>query len=287
MEPLDGNMDDIILIKDLPPTLIESATCDLRQYTIAFHGVKDKRGGKQPELLGSGVLVSAGNTRAILTAHHVIEVLPRTGKLGLLLQKTYEPHSIDVQGVAFLKIARGIQDSIGPDLGAVILSPGIVTSVAAIKTFYNLDMQKERMINNPPDLRDGVWVAQGFLEERTVVKPNQDGRGFTKSFYNFSGVGGPEVGDQIGDFDYFAFPVSHEARQYSPKNWGGMSGGGLWQIILKREGDGLAHLPPLLSGIIFYQQPTTENECGVRGHGRRSVYEMAYNSIRGDHNQPA
>ena len=279
MEPLDGNVDDIILIKDLPPTLIEVATYDLRQYTIAFHGVKDKRGEKQPELLGSGVLVSAGNIRAILTAHHVIEVLPRTGRLGLLFQKTCEPHSIDAQGVAFLKIARGTQDSVGPDLGAVILAPEIAASVAAIKTFYNLDMQKELMFRNPPDLRDGFWVAQGFLEERTVVTPNPDGRGLTKSFYNFSGIGGPEVGDQLGDFDYFEFPVSQDARQYSPKNWGGMSGGGLWQIMLKREGDGLVHLPPLLSGIIFYQQPTTETECSVRGHGRRSVYEVAYNSI--------
>ena len=272
-------MDDIILIKDLPPTLIKAATYDLRQYTIAFHGVKDKRGRKQPELLGSGVLVSAGNTRAILTAHHVIEVLPRTGRLGLLLQKTYEPHSVDAQGVVLLKIARGTQDSVGPDLGAVILAPEIATSVAAIKTFYNLDMQQEMMLQNPPNLRDGFWVAQGFLEERTVVTRNAEGRGFTKSFYNFSGVGGPEVGDQIGDFDFFEFPVSHEGKQNSPKNWGGMSGGGLWQIMLKREGDGLVHLPPLLSGIIFYQQPTTETKCGVRGHGRRSVYDVAYNSI--------
>lgn len=272
-------MDDIILIKDLPPTLIEAATYDLRQYTIAFHGVKDKRGRKHPELLGSGVLVSAGNTRAILTAHHVIEVLPRTGRLGLLLQKTYEPHSVDAQGVVLLKIARGTQDSVGPDLGAVILAPEIATSVAAIKTFYNLDMQQEKMLQNPPDLRDGFWVAQGFLEERTVVTRNAEERGFTKSFYNFSGVGGPEVGDQIGDFDFFEFPVSHEGKQNSPKNWGGMSGGGLWQIMLKREGDRLVHLPPLLSGIIFYQQPTTETKCGVRGLGRRSVYDVAYNSI--------
>jgi hypothetical protein len=60
-----------------------------------------------------------------------------------------------------------------------------------------------------------------------------------------------------------------------------MSGGGLWQIPLKRQGSGLVHLPPLLSGILFYQQPTTATECGVRGHGRRSVYERAYKRIQG------
>jgi len=274
-------MDDIILIKDLPPALVEAATYDLRQFTVAFLRVNDKTGGRQPELLGSGVLVSVGGTSAILTAHHVIQVLPRTGRLGLLLERTCEPHSVDTQGVAFLEIARGTRDSVGPDLGAVILAPGIASGVAAIKTFYNLDTQRERMLYNPPGLGDGVWVAQGFLEERTVVTPNPDGRGFTKGFYNFSGVGGPEFGDRIDEFDYFEFPVSEAATQDSPRSWGGMSGGGLWQIMLKREGDGVVHLPPLLSGIIFYQQPTTDTQCGVRGHGRRSVYEVAYSSIRG------
>jgi hypothetical protein len=60
-----------------------------------------------------------------------------------------------------------------------------------------------------------------------------------------------------------------------------MSGGGLWQIPLKRQGGDLVHRPPLLSGILFYQEPTTDTLCGVKGHGRRSVYEVAYNAIRG------
>ena len=59
-----------------------------------------------------------------------------------------------------------------------------------------------------------------------------------------------------------------------------MSGGGLWQIPLKRQGSAVVSLTPLLSGILFYQNPTTDPECGVRGHGRRSVYEHAYNSIQ-------
>lgn len=274
-------MSDIILIKDLPRALVDDVIKDLAQYTIGFLDVKKVANSQQVDLLGSGVLISVGKTRAILTAHHVVRVLPRTGRLGLLLERTPQPHTIDTQGAAFLEIARGTQDALGPDLGAVVLAQQIASAIASIKTFYNLDARRDQLLHSPPDLRDGVWIAQGFLEEGTVITPDPDGRRITKGFYNFSGVGGPEAIDQIGEHDYFEFPVSHEARQTSPRSWGGMSGGGLWQIPLKRQGSGLVHLTPLLSGILFYQQPTTDTECGVRGHGRRSVYELAYKYIQG------
>lgn len=274
-------MNDIILIKDLPRDLIDAIVQDLALYTIAFLRIENAASGKQVDLLGSGVLVSIGNTKAILTAHHVVQVLPRTGRLGLLLEKTREPHTIDSGGVAFLEIARGRRDSDGPDIAAVVLAPQIASAIAAKKSFYDIKSRRELLLYSPPELCDGVWFAQGFLEERTVVTPDPDGLGITKSFYNFSGVGGPENSFQINEHDYFEFPVSHESRPTAPMSWGGMSGGGLWQIQLKRQGSGLVHLSPLLSGVIFYQQPTTEMECGVKCHGRRSLYQVAYNCISG------
>lgn len=274
------NMSDFILNKDLPRTLVDDVIKDVAQYTIAFLRVQNAANRQQADLLGSGVLVSVGETRAILTAHHVVQVLPKTGRLGLLLERTSQPHTIDTQGVAFLEIARGTRDSLGPDLGAVILVPQIASAIASIKTFYNLDARRGQLLYNPPDLHDGVWMTQGFLEERTVITPDQDGPGITKGFYNFSGVGGPEAVDQIGEYDYFEFPESHESRPSVPMSWGGMSGGGLWQIPLKRQGSNVVHLSPLLSGILFYQLPTTDTECSVRGHGRRSVYEVAYKYIQ-------
>ncbi len=274
-------MNDIILLKDLPRDLFDAVVQDLAMYTIAFLHLEKAAAGKQVELLGSGVLVSIGNIRAILTAHHVVQTLPRTGRLGLLLEKTPVPHTVDAGGVAFLEIARGGRDSDGPDIAAIVLAPQIASAIAAKKTFFDLKSHREQLLNNPPELRDGVWFAQGFLEERTVVTPDPDGLGITKGFYNFSGVGGPKNSFQIDEHDYFEFPVSYESRHTAPTSWGGMSGGGLWQIPLKRQGSELVHLSPLLSGVLFYQQPTTETECGVKCHGRRSLYEVAYNCIRG------
>lgn len=271
-----------MLVKDLPRTLIDAVVEDLARYTIAFLRVENAAGSHQAVLLGSGVLVSVGTKFAILTAHHVVQELPATGRFGLFLGRTSQPHTIDTQGVAIVKIARGTQDSVGPDLGAVLLAPQISSAIAAKKVFYNLESRRDRLLNDPPDLRDGAWFAQGFLEERTVVAPDPIEPGVTKYFYNFTGVGGPETSQQIADHDYFDFPVSHEGRSAAPVSWGGMSGGGLWQVLLERREGNLTHLTPLLSGVLFYQQPTTETECGVRGHGRRSLYEVAYSCIQSE-----
>lgn len=272
-------MDEMVLLKDLPRTLIESVIQELASHTIAFLRVYDATTPHQADLLGSGVLVSAGDRHAILTADHVVQILPTTGRIGLFLERTSQVHTIDTGGISTIRIARGTDDSLGSDLAAIILAPHIAGAIAAKKLFFNLASRRDRMLKDAPDLRNGAWFAQGFLEERTVVAPDPVEEGLTKYFYNFTGVGGPETVENVGDYDYFDFPVSYEARCEAPVSWGGMSGGGIWQVPLKKSNGNLTHLSPVLSGVMFYQHPTTETECGIRGHGRRSIYEKAHRAI--------
>ena len=230
---LSDGMDDEVLVKDLPPDLIESVLYEISAYTVAFVRVKDMGGRRFCTLLGSGVLVAAAGTKAILTAHHVIQVLPKTGRLCVMLEKTSEPHTLNTKGLAFLSIARGTNDADGPDLGAVVLAPHLAGSIAAKKVFFNLDRKRDEMLSDSPDVRDGVWFAQGFLEERMVATEDPDG-GTTTNFYNFSGVGGPDGPVERGGYDYYEYPVTHESRLEAPVSWGGMSGGGVWRIPLAR-----------------------------------------------------
>jgi len=275
-------MDDLVLLKQLPPVLFDEVTRDLASYTVAFVRVDEIGDGhRKGQLLGSGILVSVNDTRAILTADHVLEVLPKTGPLGVFLEKTSEPRTLETEGLIFRSIAHGKGDAEGPDMGAVIIAPHVGTAIAARKSFVRLDSQRDRMLTDPPELRDGVWFAQGFLEERTVVIPDPDGSGTTTRFYNFSGVGGPDEALEVAGYDYFEFPVTHESRSEAPLSWGGMSGGGLWQVPLERQGEGFVYLRPLLSGVLFYQWPTTDTQCGVRAHGRKSIYDIAYRAISG------
>ncbi len=243
--------------------------------------MEDTPRGQDAFLLGSGTLVAVGETRAILTAHHVIRVLPRDRRLGLLLSPTLQQHTIDTQGLAFLEIDRGTDDSTGPDLGAVILTPSIASSIGAKKTFYNLDRRRDAQLNAPLDRRDGVWFVHGFIDEKTVEEPGTAEYSRVKRFYNLSGAGGPEPPVQVGEYDYLTFPVSYGGRSVAPSSFGGMSGGGLWQVPLARNDQrALIHRAPLLSGVVFYQEPTTETQCGVKCHGPISVYRIAYDAIQ-------
>ena len=268
-------------LRELPDTVTETAGMDLVKYTVGFINVEstppDSKGWA---LLGSGTLVSVGLTHAILTAHHVLSVLPREGRLGLLLSPTIQQYTVDTQGLAFVPIARGPKEAEGPDLGAIVLAPSIAGSIGAKKTFYSLDSRRDRMLRSPPGLRDGFWIVNGYLDERTVVE--RDEAGFVKRFYYLTGTGGPDECITNGDYDYFDFPVSYAGRPAAPKSFGGMSGGGLWQIPLTRDAQGeITYETPLFSGVVFYQEPTTEVSCGVKCHGRLSVYDIAFKAIEG------
>ena len=269
-----------IQIQDLPVPLQTKIVSRLGQHTVGFLRVPTL--SKPPELLGSGVLVAVGSARAILTAHHVVEVidaLPEKERLGLLLEKTEQPQTIDTKGVALLKVGRGKNGS-GPDLGGVILARSIAGSIGAIKNFYNLDKRRDQMLHKPPDLKNGAWVAQGFIAEKTVVTPFPDGRGAGVVFHGDGLFGGPENVEEIGGYDYLDYPVSPLARQTPPplpRSWGGMSGSGLWQIPLRDNGGNLEvenidYDAPLLSGILFRQRKV-DGEMWIRCHGRKSVYQ--------------
>lgn len=272
-------MDETVLVKDLPAVLVESVIQDLTNYTIGFLRVTEGPRAVDAELLGSGVLVSAGTKRAIVTADHVVQILPRSGRVGLILGRTTQPHTIDADAMVPIRIGRGSVESVGPDLAVSILAPHIAGAIAAKKLFFNLDSRREQLLSSPPGLRDGVWFSHGFLQEGTHVAPDHLEEGLTKYFYNFTGVGGPDVIETLDDYDYFDFPVSHQSRSNAPLSWGGMSGGGIWQVQLKRVDGMLTHLPPILSGVAFYQHPTTETECGIKAHGRRSIYENVVRAI--------
>ena len=267
-------MEKYIEVGNLPHHLLSDVSESIRFHTITF--VRGIDAVRDPGLLGSGVLVSAGGVRAILTADHVLDELPDTGRIGIFLTRDSAFESIDAAGIRFLRIARGKRDSEGPDIGALVLAPALANTIAAKKTFYNLDLQRMAVLQRTPGVHDGVWAAQGFLEEATVLERRPGAIDFFA--YNFTAFGGPDAVTRAGEYDYVDFLVSCDVRPTAPQRWGGMSGGGLWQIGV-RDGEPVIARRPVLAGILFYQYPTSEQVCGVKGHAWRSVYDIAYSAI--------
>jgi hypothetical protein len=267
-------------VTELPEAAGEAIWRKLADYSVGFVRVGEDSGRQDAVLLGSGTLVAAGETRAVLTAHHVVTELPHGGRLGLILSQTPQHETVDTLGLDYRKIARGIVESEGPDLAAVVLSPLIANSIAAKKTFYNLDLRRDQLLQTPPDLSVGLWVVHGFVHEKTRVEQGAGGHPTIKGFYSLSGATEPQPPISVGDHDYFVCLVGHGGWSIAPTSFEGMSGGGLWQIPIHRDEHGsVMHRTPLLSGVIFYQKFTEGISSAVKCHGRQSVYRVAYESL--------
>jgi hypothetical protein len=83
-----------------------------------------------------------------------------------------------------------------------------------------------------------------------------------------------------GEFDYIKIPVYYNIESTMPNSFGGMSGGGIWQIeVTEDQPSVMTYGELLLSGVVFYEDDLVNDCRNVIGHGRHSVYEIAYKSI--------
>ena len=82
-----------------------------------------------------------------------------------------------------------------------------------------------------------------------------------------------------GGFDYIDAVVPLDAAGL-PSTFGGVSGGGLWQIRLARDGDKWSWITPLLQGCAFYETPPSDGKRALRCHGPKSVYHEGIDAVR-------
>ena len=270
-----------MLLSNIPKSILSEATQEHWHYTVGFIRLGVTGRQQTAELLGSGVLVTAKNQLAILTAHHVLKVLPKSGRLGLVLSDKEEKTNIDVNGIGYVEMDRGQIDADGPDIGFVRLSDVVASSIGATKSFYNLDKHKEAFRKSPPRDDAGVWDAQGFIEQLTLVDTQANPRKMVKAFCQFGAFGGVKEYEERGKYDYCKFPLEDMEVDQEPSDFGGISGGGLWQIVLGETEEGEVKVKEsLLRGLVYFQDPFDEQgHSALRCHAHKSIYEHAYREI--------
>lgn len=270
---------EVIPLAELPSTLLADAIASIAPYCVGLCQSGESTKSGMPQLFGSGTLVRVGKCHAILTAEHVVRELPTSGRLGLLLGPSRQDFTVDIQGLTYLRIARGKVDQTGPDLGAIVLSSTLYGAIGSKKLFWDLNRDREELLRIPPDRQTGFWFVNGFPDSERSNVPHEDGRGDVVRYLNLSGVGAPDEPTLDGEHDYYRFPVKPANLPDIPSSFGGMSGGGLWQFQIRRDKSGkLVIVPPLFSGVVFYQVRAA-NECALICHGRKSVYEVVYGAL--------
>lgn len=272
-----------IQIKDLPDQLLEKAWQQILPYEVGLIGVTRKRWGEETQLVGSGTFIQVQGTFGILTAHHVVvcKHFRESTHLGLCFLSGVHKPVFEIEYLRIIKIAKPKKASEGPDLAAIILPSTNIGSLKAQKQFWNLSLKRQEVLPNPLDRNIGVWFFCGYPDEFTKKEPPQRGFDEVIGYFNLRGFFQIEREWVDGEYDYLDIPVPCGDKGKLPESFGGMSGGGLWQIPLDKADDGtIKSKEPIFSGVAFYQTGIVNRTTTIRCHGRRSVYEMVYNALK-------
>ena len=190
----------------------------------------------------------------ILTAQHVTALLKNDYKLGLTIIDQIHRNLWDGRHLEILEIAKPVDSALGPDLAIIVLPKSQIGHLRAIKSFYNLTHNKKLYKETDLDINAGVWILSGCIEQGTLGHENIKGFSIVKGFNHLFGLGPIKKTYFVGPFDYYEVGVKYGNDPSIPRNFGGMSGGGLWQVRLIKQEDGTIQIKkPFLSGVAFYQ----------------------------------
>lgn len=257
----------------------------LAQFTVCF--VKKLSNSSDTEdiiLSGSGTLVKTEKYYGILTADHVLQNQD-PNQIGLIFpnrcdnnpQRRFYP----TERTRKLRIAPASYTEEGPDLGFLILNSIDARDIETKMSFYDLPKRREKM-QFPRSVDKGGWFLSGGIAEGTTEGPPE--RKFTKVkiFRGICALGAVQRERIFSQFDYLDFELDPPPNEKeAPKNFEGMSGGGLWQIVIENLNGELKIVEYLLSGIAYYQIIRTSDKKPEKiiCHGRRSIYDKVINEL--------
>jgi len=264
-------------ITDLPVSVFDDIQTEIWWYSVGLLKYKNHNEGEDENvnLIGSGTLIELDGFYGILTAQHVTALLKNDYKLGLTIKDQVHRNSWDGRHLEIHEIAKPVDPALGPDLAIIILPKGQIGSLKAVKSFYNLSQNKNIIEEAEPEFDRGVWVLFGCLEEGAVEKRDVNGFFSVKGFNCIFGLAPIKKFYFTDSYDYYEVGVKYGHDPTIPGSFGGMSGGGLWQVrLIKMKNGDIKIKKPILSGVAFYQTDIINGIRYIKCHGRQSIYNL-------------
>lgn len=251
-------------------------------YTIGFAKLEVRDKVEDAAGAGSGTLVSVGKVRGILTAAHVLAHLPDNGEVGIVEYRGqtlhYRKRSIEMMNTTKILLRGDAFGPEGPDLGFLRLAPDTVGWFEAIGSFYNLLKHRSDSSGAPPSTSSTDAVV-GMIDERTKdlpgERPCERRKGFEALFSNGTTSGEREV----AGYDLFDFTPTDYPDFTLPGDYGGTSGGAVWRIYLKVDGEKPEIAGVRLWGVPYYQSKTEKGGHVLTCHGMNGVYGTLLDAI--------
>jgi hypothetical protein len=264
------------ILKDPASGLQERIVRDVGLYTVGLLRVSPTREGERLDLCGTGTLVSFAGERYIKTAAHVWEKLLKSdgpASVGVTLREYVDHKSlIDRAAIVGIGPPRPAKwNQWGPDLVFLRVPPEHVGAIEVHRVFLNL-MQKRTagfeamsidlrvLMGTPYELADCTDTHASLQINGMFCAPDVE---------PFSPIQAAESVRR--EFDYIDLDMQL-ALPGVPQNFGGVSGGGLWRVMVYSspvtcEIEWLKYF----EGVAFYELPIVNQHRVIRCHGPQSI----------------
>jgi hypothetical protein len=268
--------------KELREKLINIGSIEqqIHNYTVALgrYVVNGKR--YHAVLVGSGTLVQIAGKYGILTAQHVIPILRKSNTLLVSVASYRHRCEVDIKNVDFIELSKDSNNEKWPDLAFVLLCGNELDNIRAKKPFWNMSYWKVKLVSSPVCLDSSLWIISGNPAVYTKTEGPSARAIEAKCFLNELGYTCIEREFTEGIFDYLEAGISYKPGTKIPKDFGGVSGGGLWQIPISESQDGKVQASdPILYGVAFRQSEIVNNKREIICHGRNSIYKVLYDIV--------
>jgi hypothetical protein len=264
---------------DIPDEVFETIRQHIDWYSTGLIRVRQNKFSEEVALIGSGTFVTVGDIHGILTAQHVAARLSNVLDLGLTLSPEEHKYVLKRGTLSIIEVAKGSQDSEGPDLALIVIPGNELEAIKAKKSFYPISLKREKALGSSLPFDMGIWAICGYPDEHTTEEPSRLGFDSVTGFHGICGFALLGKAFEKDNFDYLDFEVSCAKEKSLPSSYGGVSGGGVWQLELKLKDGKLAPQDPILSGVAFYQSAIQSDKRTIRCHGRQSLYKVAHDQI--------
>jgi hypothetical protein len=262
-------------------SILEKAEILSHHYGVIF--------AQDGKVFGSGTLVTANGIHGILTAHHVA-IIPylREGEEFCFCIRDDMAHCVDANTSQFQHVFLGDSrrnrfEHSGPDLSFLMITdPKLLATLSSKKSFYPL-VRTTDFSQCPPDkLRQYPCFVSGSPQELSTDMGIYKGERLTK-FVHLQLPGVFRSLKQKQGFDYLRLEVWRGIRGF-PKEYGGVSGGGIWVPVAQEMKTADVDFYPVLQGVVFYESCPYNGEGGPRrlliGHGPDSIYRLLLQKLK-------
>jgi hypothetical protein len=212
--------------------LLDAIRDQLANFAV---GLVKRVEGAGSKVLGSGVLVSIEGRRGILTCGHVAEQYDKLREIGLarFIAGTQQRRIVDIIDAHHIIVHSSDKWTEGDlDLAFTYLTSEVADSIAAQSVFLNIEKNRERIEGGQPpngycDVMFGLvaeYSGEAVIEEGKFVSPMR------AVIYR-----GKMHSDENA---LLRFQTIDDDPEKLPKDFGGLSGSGLWRIHFVDHGAG-------------------------------------------------